>query len=221
MIFRFKQFEVSHGVAAMKVGTDGVTLGAWAPCHGRVLDVGAGCGLIGLMAAQRGAEHVTLLEIDPDAALEAAGNARRSPWANRISALQGDFLTHQDAPYDCIISNPPFFASGALAPNAARATARHEGTLTPAAFMQAAVRLLAQAGVVSIIIPPDRRSAWVSAAATCGLYPQCEVSLLTGDGAIPRRLLLTFAASVGPECRRSSLHIASAEYKALTFPFYL
>lgn len=219
MLFKFKQFEVNHGVAAMKVGTDGVTLGAWAPCHGRVLDAGAGCGLIGIMAAQRGADHVTLLEINPEAAAEAADNARRSPWANRITALQGDFLTHQGGPYDCIISNPPFFATGALAPDAARATARHEGTLTPEAFMGAAAQLLAPGGSVSIIIPTDRREAWTFAAATRGLHPRREVGLLTGSSPTPRRLLLTFAEA-GP-LEQSTLHIASPEYQSLTSPFYL
>ena len=89
-LFRFKQFSVSHEAAAMKVGTDGVTLGAWATVDpgNKVLDAGAGCGLIGLMAAQRGAGQVLLLEIDGPAAEEAAANALASPWAARIKNCQ-------------------------------------------------------------------------------------------------------------------------------------
>lgn len=95
--FKFKQFEVNQIHSAMKVGTDGVILGAWCsllPCDRRILDIGTGTGLLALMLAQRivkmetadGSEmHIDAIEIEPAAAAEAQGNALRSPWADKIA----------------------------------------------------------------------------------------------------------------------------------------
>lgn len=221
-IFRFKQFSVNHAAAAMKVGMDGVTLGAWARCSGRVLDVGAGCGLIGLMAAQRGASAVDMVELDPAASREAAENAARSPWTGKIAVYCADFLEFNPVgKYDCIISNPPFFATGELAPDRARAIARHQGLLTPCAFMAKASELLAPGGTVSIIIPSDLCSDWEFAARLAGLNPARRVDLFTRLRALePRRTLLEFSA--GAEVAEDTrLYIQSAEYQSLVNDFYL
>lgn len=204
----------------MRVGTDGVSLGAWAPAVGRVLDVGAGCGLIGLMAAQRGAQHVTLLEIDTDGADEAALNAAASPWADRVEVVRGDFLTFEPAGlFDSIVSNPPFFATGEQAPDARRAAARHEGALTPEAFMKRASLMLAPGGTVSVIVPPDRLDSWTFAARLHGLRPQHTCSLVTRPSAPPRRVMVTYGRDGGDG--QSVLNINSQEYKEITSPFYL
>lgn len=204
----------------MKVGTDGVTLGAWAPCRGRVLDVGCGCGLIGLMAAQRGAREVVMIDIDPASAAEATANAAASPWADRVRTECVDFLEFEaDAPFDCIISNPPFFASGLLAPDERRAAARHEGGLTPAAFMRKAAAL---APCVSVILPPDRVGEWTFAAGLAGLRPERVCGLLTKPQAPPRRVMIAFSSSVAAGVTEESrLLIGSPDYISLTSPFYL
>ena len=128
--FTFKQFFVAHDRCAMKVGTDGILLGAWAPIAGvkHVLDIGAGSGLLALMLAQRTGDdvHVEAIELDEEAAAQARENALASPWASRIEVWQADI--HQWQPsqtrrYELIISNPPFFAEGV--PCAARAGAVH------------------------------------------------------------------------------------------------
>lgn len=223
-LFRFKQFAVSHQAAAMKVGTDGVTVGAWAPCGGRVLDVGCGCGLIGLMAAQRGAREVEMVEIDSAAAAEAADNVLRSPWADRIRVHCADFLDFSPAePFDNIISNPPFFADGLHAPDNRRAAARHESGLSPEAFMRKAASLLSPipaSAAVSIIIPPDRYAAWAFAADLAGLHPAEVCELLTKPAAPARRVLVSFVRGSAPE-RSTRLIINSPEYQQLTSPFYL
>lgn len=222
MIFRFKQFAVSHGASAMKVGTDGVTLGAWAPCAGRVLDAGCGCGLIGLMAAQRGASQVVMLDVDPAAAAEAAQNAANSPWHSKVTALCTDFLAyHSEVMFDAIISNPPFFASDLQAPEARRALARHEGTLTPDNFMRKAAALLAPGGSVSIIIPADRLTPWTFAASLAGLYPAAVSHLITKPASPPRRALLTFTTTKAPEPTPAELYLNSPEYQRLVSDFYL
>ena len=218
-LFRFKQFSVSHSASAMKVGTDGVTLGAWAACAGRVLDVGCGCGLIGLMCAQRGASEVTMVEIDPAAAQEAAQNAAKSPWADRVTTVCDDFLTAPlQGDFDAIVSNPPFFANGELAPDRRRADARHESGLTPDAFMARAAELLAPDGTVSVILPPDRAEEWTAAATFHGLRQRRLARLYTG-AAEPRRVLVEFGAPSSLEV--SELHINSPEYQEIVKDFYL
>lgn len=221
-LFRFKQFAVSHSASAMKVGTDGVTLGAWAPCSGRVLDVGCGCGLIGLMAAQRGAREVVMVEIDPAAATEAAANAESSPWSGRVGVICADYARFEASrPFDSIISNPPFFAEGMLAPDDRRASARHEGRLTPDLFFGRAAGMLAPDGKVSVILPPDRVDAWRFAALTAGLHPSARCALLAKPEAPPRRVMLTFGRDSSVNCHESTLLINSPEYNKLTSPFYL
>lgn len=223
MIFRFRHFSVSHSASAMKVGTDGVTLGAWARCNGNVLDVGAGCGLIGLMAAQRGASSVKMIEIDSAAANEAEENIRRSPWAAKLSVICADFLESEiSEKFDNIISNPPFFATGELAPDQARAIARHQGKLTPLAFMNKAAKMLTSDGRISIIIPPDLQADWEFAARLSSLHCSRCTRLFTRKRAIePRRILLEFSNTAQSEAISTSLNIHSEEYKELVKDFYL
>ena len=127
--FTFKQFHIDHSRCAMKVGTDGTLLGAWAtlPTDGSILDIGTGTGLIAIMAAQRSfGSKITAIDIDEDCVLQARENVAASPWPDHIevihSALQ-DFSPTQK--FDCIISNPPYFIDSQLSPDAARSTARH------------------------------------------------------------------------------------------------
>ena len=122
-VFRFKQFSVANRLAAMKVGTDGVLLGAWCGVEGcrTVLDVGTGSGLIALMIAQRCPEaHVTALDIVPEAVAEAAENAAASPWGDRITVMEADFnraVADRLLPrYDLIVSNPPYFPTAINSP---------------------------------------------------------------------------------------------------------
>lgn len=223
-LFRFKQFSVSHSASAMKVGTDGVTLGAWAAVEpgDRVLDVGAGCGLIGLMMAQRGAGQVCLLEIDPAAADEAAANAMASPWADRVSVRCADFLNADFAPvgFDRIVSNPPFFTNGALAPEQARALARHESGLTVESLIGRAATMLGIGGTLSIIIPPESAERARFAASLAGLSCCRLTRLFTKPSAPPRRVLMEFTAGAA-ECIASDLAVGSEEYNLMTSPFYL
>src|SRR5664280_2075596 len=112
--FEFKQFRVEQSKAAMKVGTDGVILGAWTSVDNasRILDVGTGTGLIALMLAQRSNAAIDAVEIDDDAYCEAKFNFEQSPWKERLKIFHSDFNAfskeygHQ---YDLIVSNPPFF----------------------------------------------------------------------------------------------------------------
>ena len=122
-VFKFKQFAVLNDRTAMKVGTDGVLLGAWCPVEGarRVLDVGTGCGVIALMVAHRNTDAVIdAIDIDHDAIDEATLNFANSPWSERLTAIEGDFNNLNTAVgYDLIVSNPPYFTDSLLPPDEA------------------------------------------------------------------------------------------------------
>ena len=123
-VFKFKQFAVLNDRTAMKVGTDGVLLGAWADVRPgcSVLDIGTGTGLVALMAAQRGAGRVTAIEIDTAAAAQATRNAAGSEWADRIEVVTADVADYKsDTPFDRILSNPPYFRDSLRSPENIRA----------------------------------------------------------------------------------------------------
>lgn len=130
--FRFKQFAVDDTNCAMKIGTDGVVLGAWAQCYAvhNILDIGCGSGLIALMLAQRCNAEITAVDIDMGAYTDARNNFAGSPWADRLHAVVSPFENYNPPLRpDLIVSNPPFFADGQLSPDPERAAARHEASL--------------------------------------------------------------------------------------------
>lgn len=150
MSFSFKQFHIDDAHCAMKVGTDGVLLGAWANvCEAdRILDVGCGCGLIALMAAQRNrAARVVGVELDAAAAADALANVQHSPFASNVEIVCADVLQYAadcGLAFDSILSNPPYHEESLLPPASQRAKARHTqgGGLTFAALLRVVEHLL-------------------------------------------------------------------------------
>jgi SAM-dependent methyltransferase len=132
-MFRFKQFAVRQDRCPMKVGTDGVLLGAWAevrPGDRRMLDVGTGTGLIALMLAQRSAAWITAVDIDVECATQAAENFAASPWADRLDAVSVAVQRYDPVEkFDLIVSNPPYYVDSLLSPDEGRNTARHAAGL--------------------------------------------------------------------------------------------
>lgn len=230
-IFKFKQFEVLNDRTAMKVGTDGVLLGAWCPVSGanRVLDVGTGCGVIALMVAQRNATTIiNAIDIDHDAVEEATLNFQRSPWADRLTAMEGDFNDLQPSVecYDLIISNPPYFTNGVLPTGDARTTARHTGSLTYRQLIDGAARLLSDNGSLCIITPSDAEGDIVEAATFASLPVRRLTHVIPVEGAAPKRTLWLMSRREIPY-REDTLTIAhsdgtfTSEYVTLTGAFYL
>ena len=174
--FRFKQFVVRQGGAAMKVGVDSVLLGAWADAGNtvRILDVGAGTGLLALMMAQRYRDAlIDAVEIDDEAYRQACENVNSSPWSSRISVICDDFLEYaEQCPfyYDLIISNPPYFTASFKPLNDKRDVARHNDSLPHRQLLMKSTKLLNSTGVLAVVLPPVEATALIDEAATCGLF---------------------------------------------------
>ncbi len=227
--FDFKQFRVAHDRCAMKVGTDGVLLGAWADLSGarRVLDVGCGSGLIALMAAQRTAARVVGVEIDPAAAAQAAENVAASPWAARIDIVRADLADYvADAPFDHVVANPPFFEEDLLPPEAARAQARHTSGLTFARLLREVGRLVAPGGRFHAVVPASACDSFVYYAWEQRLYLSRRTDVVTRRGKPVRRVLLGFEQGREGPVGRDELVLCerggerTADYRRLTDDFY-
>ncbi len=228
--FRFKQFAVEQSDVAMKVGTDGVLLGAWVAFGGgerRVLDIGTGTGVIALMAAQRSAAgYIAGVDVDAASARRAAANFAASPWSGRLHSFRSpiqDFTS--DEPFDLIISNPPYFADSLLPPDRGRTTARHTVSLPFGELDAAVCRLLSADGRAALILPPEQMDVF-AATASLHMVRRCDVRSVP-NGAM-KRVLAEFARCGSDEVRREELVIEtdergvfSDEYRRLTKDFYL
>ena len=204
----------------MKVGTDGVLLGAWANGGSRVLDVGTGTGVIALMMAQRYPDAVvTGIDIDEVAVVQARENVAHSPFCDRVGVALCDVQEHEGC-YDAIVSNPPFFVDALSAPDPQRNMARHAVTLTYAGLMQAAWRLLDNDGELSVVVPFDYRKKMEDEATYCGFFPSRVCAIKTTERKPARRFLLAFRKQ---PCalEKEWVTIGDERYKALTRDFYL
>lgn len=213
----------------MKVGTDGVLLGAWANSVNphKILDIGSGSGLIALMLAQRFPEaHITGIEIDPSATEEARMNAAKTPWSDRADFICHDFEDWiTDEKFDLIVSNPPFFTNGLKSPDDSRATARHADTLSPSTILRRGAAMLNPDGVLAMIVPADSIGELTFNAILHRLNPQNITSVTTRTGKSPRRALVSFSLKALPPVT-SVLTISDSngftpEYRNLTHDFYL
>lgn len=217
----------------MKVGTDGVLLGAWArfcPSQRRMLDVGCGTGLIALMAAQRSEKwgaKVVAVEIEEGAVEDARANFAASPWNERLAVEHCSVQEFEaEERFDHILSNPPYFVSSLLSPDGARTTARHTTSLTFDDLAMAAQRLLSPEGVLSVVLPVEAVGDMTLAAARRGLFLARRTDVCSKLGGKPLRALLEYGF-VPTATERDVLTIHTpdgdytSEYRELTREFYL
>lgn len=228
--FSFKQFTIYQEHCAMKVGTDGVLLGAWAPVEQvtKALDVGTGTGLIALQLAQRMPNaYIVAVEVDTAAARQAQANAEQSPWKDRIEIECCDFRNYQAKnDFDLIVSNPPYFIDALKCPDTQRNLARHAGNLNYELLFAKSAHLLSPQGRVAVIVPAEAEKHVTDAAWKNGLYPQRRTLVYTKPGKPCRRILFQFGFQES-ECLTEPLYIEQAaggytpQYIALTKDFYL
>ncbi len=234
-MFQFKKFSINHQKSAMKVGTDGVLLGAWAPISNEpfsILDIGAGTGLLALMLAQRTeAEQIDAIEIDADAYVECVENFEESPWNDRLfcyHASLDDFMEDlEDEEYDLIVSNPPFYKDAFPSGNMQRDTARMENALPFNDLAEAASVLLSDIGVFCVIIPFAAEEVFISLANENGLFLQKRTHVKgTPESDIKRSLLAFGRAKAEPVIEdllviETERHHYTTAYTNLTRDFYL
>ena len=159
-MFQFKKFTINQDRCAMKVGTDGVLLGAWCPIDNNpfsVLDIGAGTGILSLMLAQRSnASQIDAIEIDEDAFEQCVDNFESSPWSDKLFCFHAgldEFMEEPEDEYDLIISNPPFYTEDYKTENEQRDLARFSDALPFEDLVEATHLLLSENGIFAVIIP--------------------------------------------------------------------
>lgn len=231
-IFKFKQFAMTDEHCGMRIGTDGVLLGAWAGVSAatrRVADIGAGCGVVALMLAQRAAQAVVdAVECDAGAADDARANFAASPWPHRLrlhACAFDDF--RPGVPFDLVASNPPFFTETLRSPDGARAAARHAGALCfDSLAARCAAGLLAPGGRLAVVLPCASDDATLLSAAMHRLHPRRHCLVRNSPAAAPKRSLWEFGFEPVP-CDTAILTIRDADgafadgYRAITRDFHI
>lgn len=197
-IFKFKQFSVAQDRCPMKVGTDGVLLGAWADVEGarRVLDIGTGTGVIAVMMAQRVPEaQIKGVDIDETSCEQARENMALSPWADRLESIHRSVqdyarITHDK--FDLIVSNPPFFSGGTFSSRESRNNVRHTVKLPNGDLLSAARNLLTKEGRFCVILPHIEGLRFVEVARNYKLYCSKMTEVYPKVEKSVERLLLQF-----------------------------
>ena len=223
----------------MKIGTDGVLLGAWVTVPEQantILDIGAGTGIIALQLAQRSAaELIDALEIDENAYEQCVDNFEASPWGDRLfcyhAALQEfteEMLAEADhfEPYDLIISNPPFFSEDYKTPNTARDVARFTDALPFKELLENIAPLLSEKGIFAVILPYREKESFITLAANEGLFPRRICNVRGSETSEVKRALMEFSfEKIEPVSESLTIEVArhqyTEEYKSLVRDFYL
>jgi tRNA1Val (adenine37-N6)-methyltransferase len=232
--FQFKQFSLEQDRTAMKIGTDGVLLGAWTPVEKNIfsiLDIGTGTGIIALMLAQRSsASQIDALEIDENAFEQATDNFENSPWNDRLfcfHAALDEFVEEPEDEYDLIVSNPPFYSEDYKSSNDQRDLARFQDAMPFEDLVEAAALLLSENGIFSVIIPFKEEENFLALAKKYKLFP-LKITRVKGTPTTEtKRSLLAFSRNENRTLRVDELiietarHIYTPEYIALTKDFYL
>lgn len=231
--FTFKKFFVAHDRCAMKVGTDGILLGAWSPIArvNRILDIGTGSGLLALMLAQRTDENVTIdaVELDEEAAGQARENVSESPWAGRIEVHTADiqqWVAGLTIRYNLIVSNPPYYEQGVECATPQREKARYTTTLDHPALLACAANAVTEDGFFCVVLPENIGQTFTQQALSMGWHLRLRTDVAETEMRLPHRVLLAFSPK-GGECYSDRLTIRGPEqqysegYTALTQAFYL
>lgn len=236
--FQFQQFTISQHRCAMKVGTDGTLLGAWARTsipsvseEPRILDIGTGTGLIALMMAQRYPKAmIKAIDIDVDAVNQACENVAESPFSSRVEIIHADVSTfNSNDSFDGIVCNPPYFLSESSmeSPDLQRRIARQTHSLDFKSLVCSVKRLLAPKGLFSVIIPVDSYGLMANEAMLAGLYVSRFCRVRTTPRKNPKRILIEFSQSPINEIDSKDVvieiepNVRSSWYHELTQDFYI
>lgn len=230
--FQFKRFRIDQGQTAMKVTTEGCVFGAWvasvAQPSSRILDVGAGTGLLSLMLAQQFADaKVDAVELDQAAAHQATNNFGQSPWADRLHLHRQNAMDFEGAnQYGLMITNPPFYNQSLLSPASNLNLARHEDALSQKALVHLAAKHLVDMGSLYVLYPEREANTFAELAERDGLYLSRELSVFNSPGSKKFRVIGEYHR-VQREVKKEVLNIKdvkgdyTADFIALLKPYYL
>ncbi len=236
--FQCKQFFVGHDLCAMKVGTDSLVLGSWAPVTGggRHLDIGCGSGLLSLMLRQRAGpgSRVIGIDIDEPAVQQSRKNVAQSPWPEDIAIIHSGLDAYVSSEkFDSIVCNPPYFATSGVGEHShlpqtkQRQTARQQTALPPTVLFTAVAGLLNKAGHFSCLYPAGQEAHITAVAAQYGLAVKARLALKSTFTKPAHVIALTFVFARHNRLSSEELNIRDAQnkytdhYKALCQPFYL
>lgn len=231
--FKFKQFTIEQDRCAMKIGTDGVLLGAWISVKNNpfsILDIGAGTGIIALQLAQRSnAEMIDALEIDANAFEQCVDNFENSPWGDRLFCYHAsleEFVAEMDEEYDLIVSNPPFYSEDYKSLDDSRNDARFTDALAFDELIDSASRLLSDEGIFALIIPRKEEADFIKMASEVNLFPNRICRVRGNDKSEEKRSMLEFsfektAVQIENLTIETSRHNYTQDYKNLVKDFYL
>lgn len=234
--FEFKRFKVVQDRCAMKVGTDGTLLGAWADGGKRILDIGTGTGLVALMMAQRFADAiVSAVDIDHEACCQAASNFASSPFSDRLTveegAVQEYAIFHAAADngnkFDAIVCNPPYFVDSLKCPDEQRSVARHAMGLRFDELFRSVSALLVEGGTFSAIVPSEVLDLFDGCGRIEGFRCVRKCAVKTVPRKMPRRYLLAYSKDMNREyeetveCIDNGCGGRSEWYSSLTADFYI
>ncbi len=232
--FRFKQFDIHQDKTTMKVGTDGVLLGAWATAEAatKILDIGTGTGLIALMLAQRNeTAQIDAVEVDKASYLQAKYNFKISIWANRLQIFHipiQDFCKNANSLYDLIVANPPYFINSTKSQNENKNQVRHTDSLSFEALINSVNTLLTVNGKFCVILPYTEAILFQSLAKAEQLFCVQKVNIKGRDFKPFERILMQFeriektTIEVDLIIQNSpARHDYTADYTSLTKDFYL
>ncbi|MBT8301218.1 MAG: methyltransferase [Maribacter sp.] len=231
--FKFKQFAIHQDRCAMKIGTDGVLLGAWTSLvsgPNSILDIGSGTGLIALMLAQRSvAETIDALEIDENAYEQCVSNFEDSPWGDRLFCYHAgldEFIDEIEDQYDLIISNPPFYTEEVSSGNDSRDMARQNKSLPFDELIEGVSKLLSQRGIFTTIIPFKEEESFVALTESFGLFVNKITRVKGNPSAETKRSLLQISFTEEMVIKDNLIleinrHQYTQEYIELTKEFYL
>lgn len=231
--FRFKQFSVHQGRCGMKIGTDGVLLGAWASLDSNplsILDIGAGTGIISLMLAQRSdAQLIDAIEIDPEAYEQCVDNFEQSPWGDRLFCYHASlevFTEEIEDKYDLIISNPPFYVEDYKSENNQRDLARSSTALPFSVLIESVSKLLSENGTFNVVIPFKEESNFIDLASKVNLFPTDILHVKGNPSTEIKRSLIAFSFRESDTVTETLIieterHRYTEKYINLTKDFYL
>ncbi|MFT5249198.1 MAG: tRNA1Val (adenine37-N6)-methyltransferase [bacterium] len=232
MMFEFKQFSIQQDRCAMKIGTDGVLLGAWVSLENNpesILDIGAGTGILSLQLAQRClAETLEAIEIDEDAFEQCVVNFENSPWGDRLFCFHAsaqEFAAEMEEEYDLIISNPPFYSDEYKSGDSKRNTARFTDTLPFKDLAIFAYQFLSEKGIFALILPRKEEENFIALASEVGLFPKRICRVRGNPTSEVKRSLMEFTFEKSKIIQEEltieiSRHVYTEAYKNLVKDFY-